>query len=345
MLYVTTRSKNDVYTPARTFQMDRGSDGGYFVPFRMPQFSPEDLKELATYKPSQNIANTLNLFLGTKLTDWDVEMALGRSCFKLVDVGHKLSVAELWHNRTNRFLPALKELCQTMHPDRDIIGEPTDWLQMSVRIAVLIGVMTELMQSGQVGINCPINVALAGNDFSEVMAVWYVRKMGLPICDIIVGCNENSGAWDLLTHGELNTAVRVVPTNTPDADFAVPPAIERLIHGACDQAQAMNFCWSMEERDTYSPSEEAWEQIRTGMFASVVSKARLSIVIPSVYRSLNYTMDLYTALGYAALSDYRSKTGDGSPTLLISENSPMYNAEEVANYLRISVDELRSRVN
>ncbi len=345
MLYVTTRGKNDVYTPARTLQMDKGSDGGFFVPFRMPVLSREELKELSTYKPSQNIANALNLFLGTKVTDWDVEMALGRECFRLTDVGHKLCVAELWHSRKNRFLLAMRDLCQQLHPDRDIIGMPTDWLQMSVRIAVLIGVMTELMHSGQVGVNCPVNVALAGNDFSEVMAVWYVRKMGLPIGDIIVGCNENSGAWDLLTHGELDTGARIVPTSTPDADFAVPPALERLIHGACDHAEAMNFCWSMEEKDTYRPSEEAWEKIRSGMFASVISKTRLGIVIPSVYRSLNYTMDLYTALGYAALSDYRAKTGDGSPTLLISENSPLYNADAVAECMHITVDELKSRVN
>ena len=63
MMYVTTRGKNDVYTPALTLQTDRGSDGGFFVPFRMPQFSRDDLNELMTYKPSQNIANTLNLLL------------------------------------------------------------------------------------------------------------------------------------------------------------------------------------------------------------------------------------------------------------------------------------------
>lgn len=345
MLYVTTRGKNDVYTPARTFQMDRGADGGFFVPFRMPHFSAEDLQELATYKPSQNIANMLNLLLGTNISDWEVEIALGRRCFNMVDVGHKLSIVELWHNRDGRFLTAVYELCRQLHPDRDIIGVPADWLQMSVRIAVTIGFMTALLQSGQVNPDNPVNVALPGNDFSQVMAVWYVRNMGLPIGDIIIGCNENSAPWDLIAHGELNTGAKVIPTNTPDADFAVPPAIERLIHGACDQAQAMNFCWSMEENDTYRPDDDAWEKIRTGMFASVISKTRLGIVIPSVYRSLHYTMDLYTALGYAALSDYRSKTGDGRMTLLISENSPISQAQLVAETMNISVEELKNRVN
>lgn len=344
MLYVTTRGKNDVYTPARTLQMDRGSDGGFFVPFRMPVFGREELKELASYKPSQNVANMLNLLLGTKITDWEVEMVFGKECFRLNPVGHKLTVAELWHNPAKRFKASVREICQRLHPDGDIIGEPTDWLQMSVRIAMVLGIMTDMLRSGQVSVNCPINVALPANDFSQVMAVWYARKMGLPIGDIIIGCNENSGAWDLISRGELDTDMNIVCTNTPDSDFVYPPALERLIHGATDQAEAMNFCWSVEEKDTYRPDDEKWVMIRQGMYASVISKTRLGIVIPSVYRSLDYTMDLYTSLGYAALSDYRSKTGDGTPTLLFSENSPLYNADEIASYMHVTVDELRNRV-
>lgn len=344
MLYVTTRGKIEVYTVARTLQMDKGNDGGCFVPFRMPMFDKDDLKELAQYKPTQNIANMLNLFFDTKLTDWDVELALGRNGFFLTDVGHKLSVVELWHNRSGRFQSGIYELARMIHPDGDIIGKPMDWVQMAIRISLMLGVMTKLMADGQVGSNMPVNVALSGNDFNQVMAVWYLRQMGLPIGDIIIGCNENSCAWELINRGCVDTDAAVIHTDMPDADFAVPPAMERLICGACDQKEAMKFCWSMTEQDTYVPDEEAYEQIKKGLYAAVISKARIGIVIPSVYRSHQYVMDLYTALGYAALSDYRSKTGDGTLTLLISENSPLYHADAVSCYMHISEEELRSRV-
>ena len=46
VLYVTTRSKHDAYTAARTMNLDRGPDGGLFIPFRLPQFSLEQIAEL-----------------------------------------------------------------------------------------------------------------------------------------------------------------------------------------------------------------------------------------------------------------------------------------------------------
>ena len=41
MLYVTTRNNRDAYTARRALTENRGPDGGFFVPFREPVFTPE----------------------------------------------------------------------------------------------------------------------------------------------------------------------------------------------------------------------------------------------------------------------------------------------------------------
>lgn len=344
MLYVTTRSKTEVYTAVRTLRMDRGTDEGFFVPFRMPVLEAKDVAALADNKPSQNIADYLNMLYGTKLTDWDIELILGRNGFQLKELGHKLVIAELWHNRTGRAIGAVRELARHINPESDPVSDPTEWLCLSIRIALMIGMMTELLRNGTVKANDPINVAVCSGDFSQVMAVWYARSMGLPIADIIIGCNENSGIWDLINRGEIATYGRARSTSTPDADFVIPPYLERLIHGCCGQEEALKLCWCMTERQSYVPEDEQLDLIRNKLFAAVISQVRLEIVIPSVYRSHQYVMDPYTALSYGALSDYRAKTGDGAWTLLLSENSPMSSASEVARIMRISEDELRRRV-
>lgn len=344
MLYVTTRGKAEVYTAARTLQIDRGADEGFFVPFRPPVLTPKDVTALAGNKPSQNIADYLNLLFGTKLTDWDVELILGRNGFQLKELGHKLVIAELWHNRTGRAAGAVRELARHINPDGVVDGNPTEWLCLSIRIALVIGIMTELLRNGTVTPYDPINVAVCSGDFSQVMSVWYAREMGLPIADIIIGCNENSGVWDLINRGEIATYGRARATSTPEADFVVPPYLERLVHGACGQEEALKLNWCTTEKESYIPEEEQFEALRHKLFAAVISQVRLEIVIPSVYRSHQYIMDPYTALSYGALSDYRAKTGDGSWTLLLSENSPMANATDVARIMRISEDELRRRV-
>lgn len=344
MLYVTTRGKNDVYTPARTFQMDCGTDGGFFVPFRMPYFDPKQAMELADKKPSQNIADFLNTLFAVNVTAWDVETALGRDVFHVKSLGQRMVVSEFWHNRGGRFKKSIHDLCRRIYPECDLVGEPAEWLQLGVRIAVMLGLMGELLQNGSVSYDLPINVAVSSGDFSQFMAVWYARDMGLPIKDIIIGCNENGGVWDLITRGCIDTGASLIHTNTPDADYVVPPALERLIHGACGQESTSNYIWCRTEKDRYRPDEEEWDCLRKGIYASVTSQSRLDMLIPNVYRSHGYLMDLYTALAYGALADHRSRSGDGTVTLLLSENSPIYNGETIARIMRISHDELKDLV-
>ena len=46
MLYVTTRNDGDQYPALRTLGQDRGPDGGAYVPFRLPFFTPEEVENL-----------------------------------------------------------------------------------------------------------------------------------------------------------------------------------------------------------------------------------------------------------------------------------------------------------
>ena len=79
MLYVTTRGKYDAFTAARTMNLDRGPDGGLFIPFRLPQLTRDEIIALGSKTFGQNVADILNLFFSTRLSGWDVDMTIGRS--------------------------------------------------------------------------------------------------------------------------------------------------------------------------------------------------------------------------------------------------------------------------
>lgn len=344
MLYVTTRSKNDAFTAARAMNLDRGPDGGLFIPFRLPVLDRDQVLALANKSFGQNVADILNLFFSTKLTGWEVDMAIGRSPCKLKSMNYRIAVAELWQNLDNNFNSVVSALADRLHPDGELIGAPSDWTQVAVRIAVLFGVFGELMRTDQVRVDKPIDIAVASGSFSWPMAAWYARKMGLPIDTIICGCNENSAVWDLLHRGELDTGAIAVATNTPEGDLSVPAGLERLICETCGQEEAMNFFFSCTEGGTYLPKEAAYDSIRQGMFAAVVSRVREETIIPGVYRTNAYILDPYSALAYGALADYRARNGSSRTALLICDKSPVYSAEAVCRMLRISAKELKSKV-
>lgn len=345
MLYVTTRGKNDVYTPARTLNLERGTDGGLFVPFRMPQMEQQEIKALPEKKASQVMADVINLFCASNLTDWDVELAFGRQFVNFHDMGYKLKCAELWHNTRGRFSAGVDYIGNRIYPDGDMIGSPTNWVQVVVRIAMFFGLYTQLRQNNELAYGDSFHVAVASGDFVAPMAAWYAREMGLPIGNIIVGCNENSAPWDLIHRGEMDTNATLIDTDSPDNDYVIPPNLERLVSGSCGMEEAMNFCWSIAEKQVYMPDEETAAQIREGMYASVVSGVRVTTMLPGLYRSQNYILDPNACLAYGAVADYRARAAGSGMIVIISECSPLSAMETVANAMRISTDELKRRVS
>lgn len=345
MLYMTTRSKFDTFTPLVTLNQDQGSDGGQFVPFRLPQFTTEEIGALANRSFGQNVADILNLFFATKLTCWDVDLALGRNLCQIKPMNYRILVGELWHNMDQSFDRCIQVLTERIHPDGEIIGKCTDWAEIAVRIACLFGVFGVLLRNKQISLNAPIHVAMASGSFRAPMAAWYAREMGLPIASIICGCNENGAVWSLLHRGNLDTDILAVETSTPECDYAIPPDLERLISGACGQDEAMHYCWSCTEGTAYMPDPDSFEKIRKGMFAAVVSQARVESIIPSVYNSCGYILDLYAALAHGALADFRSRTGNSGVTLLLCEKCPLCQEDAVAKSMGITAAQLHKRMS
>ena len=345
MLYVTTRSTNDAFTAARAMNLDRGPDGGLFIPFHLNTYSRQEIAALAERSFGQNVADILNLFFATKLTGWDVDMAIGRTPVRHSTMNYRIIVSEVWHNLDHRFDRVVNSLAKMVHPDGQIIGAPANWVQTAVRIAVLFGIFGELQKSGVVRVDTPLDVAVPTGSFAAPMAAWYGRKMGLPIGTIVCGCNENSALWELLHRGQLDTGIVAVSTNTPEDDFAIPTDLERLLCECCGQEEAGSFFWSCTEGGNYVPTEQNWNLIRQGMFAAVVSQDRVESIIPSVYRTSQYILDPYGALAYGALSDYRARFGSSRTVLLISEKSPLSCSEAVSEAMGITVSELKKRIS
>lgn len=338
MLYVTTREKHNAYTVARAIEADRGPDGGFYLPFRMPQYTQEELAELKEKSFAQCVAEVLNQFFSCGLSSWDVEFAVGRYPVKLSVLQQRISVAELWNNQKMAYSGLERTLSERICPQT---GNLTSWVRIAVRIAVLVGIYAQMLRTGALEAGALFDVALPTGDFSAAMALWYCRHMGLPVGNIICGCNENSGVWDLLHLGQVRTDVNAVVTTTPEADFPLPEETERLICATLGVEEAVKFSKIREKTGSYTLLPAMLEHLRKGMFAAVVSQSRLEAVIPSVYRTAGYLMSPYTALAYGGLSDYRAKTGESRTALILADKNPMSDAEMVASAMNMTQQELK----
>ena len=237
MLYVTTRNKFDAYTTPHAFRSDRAQNGGFYLPFRMPQFSQQELEAWEEKPFAQVVADMLNLFFSCRLTSWDIEFSAGRYPVKLAGLQQRICIGELWHNQSEDFSGLEKILTLNIDPTS---AKTVSWVKIAVRIAVLFGIYTEMCRNELLVNGDNFDIALPEADFITVMAAWYSRGMGLPIQNIVIGCPEASAAWDLLQFGAVKP------------DQTVPCEVERLVFGALGIDEALKFIACCEKTTGYS---------------------------------------------------------------------------------------------
>ena len=345
MLYVTTRNKTDAHTAHNTLTGDRAPDGGLFVPFQLPKLSDGDILALKDKTFGQCIADILNLFFSARLDGWDVDFSIGRYPIKLVPMSHKIVVAESWHNPDWDFARMVRNLAGRLRGSGDTEGVPSNWAWIAIRIATLFGLYGEMLRQGLTTPDKTMDICVTSGDFGAPISAWYAKEMGLPVGTVICACNENSGVWDLLHHGELRTDTIAVNTNTPECDVSVPVNLERLISARLGHDEAARFRTCCETGRAYIPGEEEAILLREGMYAAVVGQNRMESIIYNVYRSGTYLLGPYSALAYGGLQDYRTGVGEGRTALILTERGPICSAATVAKAMGISMQELKERVS
>lgn len=322
MLYVTTRNARDVFTANHALIQDRCSKGGLYVPYSLTAFSPAKISELKNSSFVQCIADVLNIFFSVKLGELDVEFCIGKTSSKLIPMNHKIIIAENWHNSTRDFSYIVEKLYGRIRDDLNFAEKPSNWMHIAVRIANLFGNYSQMLQFGYLEPDAIFDVAVSADEFAAPMAAWYAKKMGLPIGNIICGCRNNDSLWELLHHRQMHLC---------DHTYS---DVERLIWETMGSDEAQAFYDANSQ--IYEPDEEKCDQLRSGMFAAVVSDNRVSSVIRNVYRANGYLLSINSAVAYGGLQDFRASSGEGRTTLILSEQCPVCDCVAVSSATGVS---------
>ena len=340
MLYGTTRSNGDVFTAQRVLTMNRAPDGGLFMPFRIPQFSQEEIQALEQRSFNGSVAEVLNLLFGTRLTSFDLDLALGRNPVRLHGLGQRITVAECWHNTDWTFDRLVTDLAQLVHPEQDSPVQIRGWTCTGIRIALLFGIFSQLLREKTADPDRKIDISLSSGDFSGPMAAWYGRYMGLPIGNIVCCCNENGNLWDFICHGQLRCDGVARTTAVQGSDILVPEWLEQLICLYGGPEETARYVDTLHCGGVYYVDEPLLRRMRQGIYVTVSSDKRICSSIRGAFATHAYLLTPDCALSYAGLMDYRARTGEMPPALLLEENSPAVERECLAGALGICEETL-----
>ena len=304
MLYVSTRNQKDTFTAYRALNEQAAPDGGVYIPFHLPAFTKEELSAIKAQPCCDVIAQVLNLFFGVHLNSLDVEFAISKAPFKLETMQHKFVVAECWKNPGYSYDYIIKNLYSLMTEDISVVGMPTGWACVGIKIALLFGLYSVMGNSMQ-----GIDVAITAGDYSDLSAIAYARTMGLPLETMVCACDDDSAFWDLVNKGEY--------TSTKQSD-----CMECFLYGLLGKDAVLSSCTSDQKGFSYCFDEEQQSILTECVFAAVVSNKRIDSVISNMQRTNGYVFDTEAAWAYGGLQDYRSSTGISKDTLLFSKNRP-----------------------
>lgn len=314
MLYITTRNKIDSVTARRTLLDECASDGGLYIPLKLPQFSSAELDSLCAQPICETIAQIVNLFFDAKLSAWDVECVIGKMPYTVAEHNQKILFAQLWNNSNgsfDRICDCIAHLICQQH------SAPTKWMKIVTKIAFLFAIYPGVRARGM----RQFDVSVETGDFSAPIAVWYAKQMGLPVQHIICAELQRSTAWELFCHGQMSISAS-------ETDGTVTEA-ERLIYSVLGMENAILFAGAMQGRGVFRVAPTRLEELSKGFFVCVVGNERIDSLIGNVYKTYSYILDPVTALSYAGVQDYRTKSGEIFPTLILSDETPLNHAKRI----------------
>ena len=327
MLYVTTRSKADSYTSYRALHESYAPDGGFYVPMQLPVYGREQLCLLKSQSFFENVAIVLNQFFSVHLSAWDVKVCFGRNPVQFVTVGHKITVAEVFHTMDSTFAQVASRLYGKLTDSEEMWRVIPDWAMVAIRIAVLIGTLAQHSDFPSKAQDVVVNA----DDFKLPMAGWYAREMGLTIGTILVCCSESTSLWEFLQRGSL-----VVNK----LDLIQQNGIERLIWCTLGLEEAMRYSVICREGGTYLLDAPQLSLLNRSLKAIVFGDKRSGKLINSIISSHAVVLDPQTARTYGCLQDYRAATGISRDSVLLAENNPSICVNRIAQETGISRENL-----
>ena len=344
MLYASTRSKTETYTAQRTLWQDRASDGGFFVPLKLPVFKRTEIIKLKNRTPEDNLALILNKFFRTEFSGKELQFVIGQDYYRIVPIRQKMLLAELWHNPDGELDRIVRILTRKISvQQRD--GEPGEWPKMAVRIGLLFAIFGVLADRGEVSTIYPMDLAVPAGDFFWPMAAWYARRMGLPIGTIICASCDSDGVRDLLHRGQIRLDSVERTSFAPKYDCTVPVGLERLIYTLLGREEVREFVRKLESGGTYAVNAEQKRLLSEGMYVSVNNSVRLAGGIPNVFRTYGHVLCPYGALVYTAVMDHQFITGKFNRVLMLCDDSPEKSLDTIARSMGISAAEAGRRLN
>ncbi|MBR5344569.1 MAG: threonine synthase [Clostridia bacterium] len=194
----------------------------------------------------------------------------------------------------------------------------------------------DLCAGGEVMMGDPVNFVVPTGNFGDILAGWYAMNMGLPVKRLICASNRNNVLTDFFNTGLYNTHRLFYKTTSPSMDILVSSNLERLLYEIADRDGDLVRVWmdQLKEKGSYSVGEQRRDELMRTFTAGFANDRETAEEIATLYAHTNCVVDTHTAVATRVLRDYRARTHDLSPAVVVSTASPYKFCADVLSALK-----------
>lgn len=180
-----------------------------------------------------------------------------------------------------------------------------------------------LLAMGTIAEGEPIHVAVPTGNFGNILAAYYAKQMGVPICKLICASNENKVLYDFFCTGIYDRNREFILTSSPSMDILVSSNLERLIYACGGEDAKANACRmeALKKSGRYEITPKMRQKL-SDFVGGYAREEETKRAIRTVYEKSGYVIDTHTAVATAVYEKYKKETNDGTKTVIVSTASP-----------------------
>jgi len=191
------------------------------------------------------------------------------------------------------------------------------------QVAYYVFSYAKLMDFGEIKSGDIVNFTVPTGNFGNILAAYYAKQMGIPIGKLVCASNENKVLFDFFNTGVYDRNRKFILTSSPSMDILISSNLERLIYHICGDNADMNakLMKDLSEKGIYSIDEK--QKMRLEDFDGEYSgEEAVFETICKYYKEASYVIDTHTAVAACADINYKKKTADNTPSVVVSTASP-----------------------
>ncbi len=180
-----------------------------------------------------------------------------------------------------------------------------------------------MRDSGSLGADGIMDVAVPTGNFGNILAAWYAKRMGLPIGRLICASNRNRVLADFFREKRYDRNRPFYKTESPSMDILVSSNLERLVFHATDDdpQRTASLMKELTESGSYTLTDSEAEGL-SDFRAGWADEAEAGDSARRLFESAGYLVDPHTAVAVSVLEKMREEYGEIRPTLVAATASP-----------------------